>query len=239
MFAFRLPFLDLCATRSHIRVHQPIGMTILTSHRRAPDYVPPRRPYSFAAMLSQILSFAAFTLVDNGRLCMWMPTANEDVRPEDEKANHVTTKGTHGNGHTNSSSHHITVTGPNIDLTTGSADPNSNASSVTSIPSIALDPDPAPDPARTPVSTPVSSQTPVQVPAPVPIPIPTHPSLRLLSVSVQDFNRWSRRLLTYTRLPDSEIDAEALEKWESEDGTAVGTADELNGFRKRFFEGFR
>lgn len=29
-------------------------------------------------MLEDVLDFAALTLVDGGRLCMWMPTANEE-----------------------------------------------------------------------------------------------------------------------------------------------------------------
>jgi tRNA G10 N-methylase Trm11 len=40
-------------------------------------YVPPKRPYSFLAMLDDILDFAALSLVDNGRLSFWMPTAND------------------------------------------------------------------------------------------------------------------------------------------------------------------
>lgn len=41
-------------------------------------YVAPKRPYSFLAMLDDILEFAASTLVEEGRLGMWMPTANEE-----------------------------------------------------------------------------------------------------------------------------------------------------------------
>jgi tRNA (guanine10-N2)-methyltransferase len=40
--------------------------------------VPPKKPYSFLAMLDDILQFAAETLVDNGRLSFWMPTANDE-----------------------------------------------------------------------------------------------------------------------------------------------------------------
>jgi tRNA (guanine10-N2)-methyltransferase len=40
-------------------------------------YIPPKRPYSFLAMLDDILDFAALSLVDNGRLSFWMPTAND------------------------------------------------------------------------------------------------------------------------------------------------------------------
>lgn len=43
-----------------------------------PDYVPPKKPYSFVAMLDDILKFAAETLVDDGRLSFWMPTANDE-----------------------------------------------------------------------------------------------------------------------------------------------------------------
>lgn len=41
-------------------------------------YIAPKRPYSFSLMLADILDFAARTLVDNGRLAFWMPTANEE-----------------------------------------------------------------------------------------------------------------------------------------------------------------
>lgn len=46
--------------------------------RSQEGYVPPKKPYSFEAMLDDILHFAAVTLVDNGRLSMWMPTANDE-----------------------------------------------------------------------------------------------------------------------------------------------------------------
>ena len=41
-------------------------------------YVPPKRPYSFEAMLADILAFAANMLVEQGRLSLWMPTANDE-----------------------------------------------------------------------------------------------------------------------------------------------------------------
>ena len=47
---------------------------------RSPDFIPPKKPYSFLAMLDDILVFAAETLVDNGRLSFWMPTANDRSR---------------------------------------------------------------------------------------------------------------------------------------------------------------
>lgn len=43
-----------------------------------PDYVPPKKPYSFLAMLDDILAFASDTLVDEGRLSFWTPTANDE-----------------------------------------------------------------------------------------------------------------------------------------------------------------
>ena len=45
---------------------------------RDPEFIPPRKPYSFLAMLDDILHFSAQTLVDNGRLSFWMPTANDE-----------------------------------------------------------------------------------------------------------------------------------------------------------------
>ena len=41
-------------------------------------YIPPKRPYSFETMLDDILNFAAVSLVDDGRLSLWMPTANDE-----------------------------------------------------------------------------------------------------------------------------------------------------------------
>ena len=49
--------------------------TLLT---RRDGFIPPKKPYSFEAMMDDILDFAAFTLVDNARLALWMPTANDD-----------------------------------------------------------------------------------------------------------------------------------------------------------------
>lgn len=50
-----------------------------------PDYIAPKKPYSFERMLDDILDFAARTLVDGGRLAFWMPSANEnEVTGEEE-----------------------------------------------------------------------------------------------------------------------------------------------------------
>ena len=40
--------------------------------------MPPKKPYSFTAMLDDILNFASDTLIDDGRLSFWMPTANDE-----------------------------------------------------------------------------------------------------------------------------------------------------------------
>lgn len=118
---------------------------------KEPGYIPPKRPYSFTALLDDILAFAVATLVEDARLSMWMPTANDE----------------------------------DIELI-----------------------------------------------------IPNHPCLELESVCVQAFNKWSRRLLTYRRLRESEIPNGPLEavKKEYEKGTR---ASELNDFRRKYFEGFK
>ena len=50
----------------------------LITKAREESYIPPKRPYSFLAMLDDILDFAALHLVENGRLSFWMPTANDE-----------------------------------------------------------------------------------------------------------------------------------------------------------------
>ncbi|KAI5370161.1 Putative RNA methylase domain, DNA methylase, N-6 adenine-specific [Septoria linicola] len=75
--------------------------------------------------------------------------------------------------------------------------------------------------------------------------LPRHPALVLVSQCRQDFNKWSRRLLTYRRLDDSEVDAQALAAYEMQklqlqsDDDSGGTADDLNEFRKKYFQGFK
>jgi tRNA (guanine10-N2)-methyltransferase len=133
---------------------QELQETERQSHQdqyKAPGYIPPKRPYSFTALLDDILAFAVATLVDDGRLSMWMPTANDE----------------------------------DIELV-----------------------------------------------------IPSHPCLKLESVCVQAFNKWSRRLLTYRRLHESEVPEGALEtiKKEYEKGTR---ASDLNDFRRKYFQGFK
>ena len=46
---------------------------------KADGYIAPKKPYSFVRMLDDVLDFAAGTLVDGGRLVMWMPTVNDEI----------------------------------------------------------------------------------------------------------------------------------------------------------------
>nr|POE47562.1 trna (guanine(10)-n2)-methyltransferase [Quercus suber] len=75
--------------------------------------------------------------------------------------------------------------------------------------------------------------------------IPAHPALKLISHCRQDFNKWSRRLLTYSRLTDGEISEDDLLAYRTmrtrtEEGTAeTSRVNDLNDFRRRYFEGFK
>jgi tRNA (guanine10-N2)-methyltransferase len=94
-------------------------------------------------MLDDILDFAVIALVDNGRLSMWMPTAN------DEDIEHA---------------------------------------------------------------------------------IPQHQALKLVACCIQNFNKWSRRLLTYVRISDEEAGELKLRVRKEVVGRK---ADELNNFRRK------
>ncbi|CAN8101712.1 unnamed protein product [Discula destructiva] len=161
-----------------------------------PAFIPPKKPYSFDAMLCDILHFASETLVDDGRLAFWMPTANPSTSSNDASSNSAPSP-----------------------TTTSASNNGSSSSSPTAGPPSSTDPSSA-------------------------LPIPTHPALALVSVCTQPFNRWSRRLLTYRKLPDAHVDPAAVQAWldaqraalEGVDG--VVTADELNPFRKGYFSGF-
>lgn len=71
-------------------------------------------------------------------------------------------------------------------------------------------------------------------------PIPEHPALTLKHVCVQRFNRWSRSLLIYER-NNGELEDILLREVETglsklDDG--LRNADDLNPFRKRYFQAF-
>jgi tRNA (guanine10-N2)-methyltransferase len=121
---------------------------------RNSDFIPPKKPYSFLAMLDDILQFATDTLVDDARLSFWMPTSND----EDQE-----------------------------------------------------------------------------------IGVPTHPCMELVAVCTQVFNKWSRRLITYRRLPDAEVevDIDILSQRRAQIKADGHTANELNPFRRHYFNGLR
>ncbi|RKF71121.1 tRNA -methyltransferase [Golovinomyces cichoracearum] len=68
------------------------------------------------------------------------------------------------------------------------------------------------------------------------IKIPQHPCLKMISVCTQNFSKWSRRLITYSRLPDSEVAHVARQRHVKMTGL---NADELNPFRRGYFRGFK
>jgi len=123
-------------------------------------YVPPKRPYSFTRMLDDILRFGSEKLVDNGRLCMWMPVAGVTVEDDGE---------------------------------------------------------------------------------PEEFAVPQHPALEVKSECTQHFNKWSRRLVTYRRRKDEEVDQELLIAYQvkmlavNEGGLEglTGTASSMNEFRRK------
>lgn len=49
----------------------------------------------------------------------------------------------------------------------------------------------------------------------------------------------SRRLITYQRLPDAEVDLTALAQKKAEEQVKGHTADDLNAFRRAYFKGFK
>ncbi|KAL3464741.1 hypothetical protein BJX64DRAFT_275651 [Aspergillus heterothallicus] len=127
--------------------HRPIGEVMIDgvpAHYRE-GYIAPKKPYGFEAMLNDILDFAARTLVTNGRLAMWMPTANDEE---------------------------------------------------------------------------------------VELSVPMHLNLEVINVCVQPFTSWSRRLITYRRLPEGVLSDVSLRRQKEDAGA---TADELNPFRRKYF----
>ncbi|KAJ5597743.1 hypothetical protein N7537_007827 [Penicillium hordei] len=61
-------------------------------------------------------------------------------------------------------------------------------------------------------------------------PVPMHENLEIISISVQNFNTWARRLITYRRLPEGELSDISLARKNIDDqGTS---ADALNAFRR-------
>jgi tRNA (guanine10-N2)-methyltransferase len=69
--------------------------------------------------------------------------------------------------------------------------------------------------------------------------IPRNPHLELVSMCVQPFGAWSRRLLTYRRIPDKDVDLSAAAEAKENELANGTTADELNPFRRAYFKGFK
>ena len=86
--------------------------------------------------------------------------------------------------------------------------------------------------------------------------IPMQPRLELVSVCIQPFSKWSRRLLTYRKRRSEEndtdvshsdeeneverkLDSLSVEDRDSTSGEVGKSADDLNSFRKRYFQGFK
>lgn len=72
-------------------------------------------------------------------------------------------------------------------------------------------------------------------------PVPHNRHLELLHCCVQPFNKWSRRLLVYRRLKTQEVKGTVKSSLEGKEASTPETrysADDLNPFRKRYFQGF-
>ncbi|BDD58459.1 hypothetical protein MPDQ_003412 [Monascus purpureus] len=63
--------------------------------------------------------------------------------------------------------------------------------------------------------------------------IPMHANLEVVSVSVQPFNNWARRLITYRRLPEGEFSDITFRRQKGDEQGV--NADELNEFRRKYF----
>lgn len=69
--------LKVLGSRTAEKAKTPVMVGDVMGHL-LPDYVPPKRPYGFEAMLEDVLTFAFEHLVDGGRIAFWMPVANEE-----------------------------------------------------------------------------------------------------------------------------------------------------------------
>ncbi|KAL6239037.1 hypothetical protein BDW75DRAFT_227416 [Aspergillus navahoensis] len=134
--------LRVLGSRDTSRRKEELIIDGVPAHRR-PGYIPPKKPYGFEAMMNDILTFAARTLVTGGRLCMWMPTSGEQEAE---------------------------------------------------------------------------------------LSVPMQENLEVLSISVQPFNNWSRRLITYRRLPEGVLSD--VSSGRRKDDAAGVSADDLNAFRR-------
>jgi tRNA (guanine10-N2)-methyltransferase len=69
--------------------------------------------------------------------------------------------------------------------------------------------------------------------------IPRHPLMALRHECVQRFNKWSRRLLVYERVPREQAESvEELANGVQRTSVSGSRADDLNPFRRRYFQAF-
>jgi tRNA (guanine10-N2)-methyltransferase len=69
--------------------------------------------------------------------------------------------------------------------------------------------------------------------------IPRHPLMALRHECVQRFNKWSRRLLVYERVPGEQAESvEGLANGAQRISVSGSRADDLNPFRRRYFQAF-
>ncbi|RMY44963.1 hypothetical protein D0863_16127 [Hortaea werneckii] len=275
----------LGSTRAHL--HEVVHLADGTPAHLQANYLPPKRPYSLGRMLEDILEFAAERLGEGrGRLGLWMPVAGaagragesegeeeEGQLPQQQQQQQQPPRLGEEEANPSDPATTTTTTTP---ATATAATPTAN-------PPPASDPPSHPSPPDQPPAEPQQESQDEEI-----IPIPTHPALRLAHSSQQDFNKWSRRLLIYARLPQDKVSPEELGEFrrrrvereareraemvrererdwecrdrereregkeESKEGGGEGeekarkkgkkkggTADDLNAFRKRYFQGFR
>lgn len=73
--------LKVLGSRDPAKEKDPVMVGGVMGHLLS-DYIPPKKPYGFEAMLADILQFSADSLVEGGRLAFWMPTANDEFQEE-------------------------------------------------------------------------------------------------------------------------------------------------------------
>ncbi|KAI7241315.1 RNA methylase family UPF0020 protein [Hortaea werneckii] len=187
----------LGSTRAHL--HEVVHLADGTPAHLQANYLPPKRPYSLGRMLEDILEFAAERLCEGGgRLGLWMPVAGA--------------VGGESDGEEGQSQEPPPP--PPSQPRPGEQEEAKPSDPATATPSAAAaaaaaiaDSSPAADPPKSRPPQPAEQaeqESPSSAEEEI-IPIPTHPALRLAHTSQQDFNKWSRRLLIYVRLPEDEV----------------------------------
>ncbi|KAI7505589.1 RNA methylase family UPF0020 protein [Hortaea werneckii] len=271
----------LGSTRAHL--HEVVHLADGTPAHLQANYLPPKRPYSLVRMLEDILEFAAERLCEgSGRLGLWMPVAGAVAGDSEGEGG----AGPEKEGGQQSQQQQPPPPPPASTSGKEEASPSIPATAISAAAANTSPADPPPKASPPPEPAPTAAELEEDQQQEI-IPIPTHPALRLAHTSQQDFNKWSRRLLIYARLPEDQVPPEEIsefrtrraererrereergrerdEDWSGKgegsggqqecgerDGEEEGrekrkgrkkggqTADELNAFRKRYFQGFR